>query len=106
MNTFLKAENARKIRIYDKGIHKTMWITVVSHQTNKKFSVTGQPENACKLKFADHLWLPFIDQPQSDVVVFEMINFQIYYIVVTKWKLRIGPNTIITFNGWLEFLST
>ena len=40
----------------------------------------------------------FIDQAQSDIVVFAIINFQIYDILVTKWENGIGPNDIITFN--------
>ena len=60
----------------------------------------------CKLGFVDHLWLPFLDQPQSNIVVFSKINFQIYKIIVTKWKHGIGSNDKITFNEELEFLST
>ena len=81
-----------------------MQITVDIYQTNKKFFVTFQPKNACKLEFSDHLWLPFLDQPQSDIVVFAIITFQLHNILVTKWKHRIGPNKIITFNQ--EFIST
>ena len=47
-----------------------MRIPVDIHQTNKKFSLIVQPKHACKLEFVDHLWIPFLDQPQSDVVVF------------------------------------
>ena len=54
--------------------------------------------NACKLESADHLWLPFLDQPQSEIVVSVIITFHIYDIIVTKWKHGIGPNNIITFN--------
>ena len=43
-------------------INKAMIVNVDIHQI-KKFSVTVQLKNACKLKFADHLWLPFLDQP-------------------------------------------
>ena len=48
-----------------------MRIPIEFHQTSKKVSVTVQPKNSCKLEFADHLWLPFIDQPQSEIVVFQ-----------------------------------
>ena len=48
-----------------KKIHKAMIIPVDIHERNKKFTVTVQPKNACKLEFVDHLWLPFIDQTQS-----------------------------------------
>ena len=50
------------------------------------------------MEFADHLWLPYLDQPHSDIVVFEIINFHIYNILVKKWKHGIGHNYIITFN--------
>ena len=33
-------------------------------QRNKKLFVTVHPKNACKLEFADHLWLTFLNQPQ------------------------------------------
>ena len=49
-------------------------------------------------ELADQLWLPFLDQPHSDIVVSVIINFQMYKIVVTKWKHGIGPNDIITLN--------
>ena len=52
----------------------------------------------CKLEFADHLWLPFLDQPKSDVVVFPIVSFRIYKILVTECKYGIGANDIITFN--------
>ena len=58
------------------------------------------------MEFVDHVWLPFLDQPQSDIVVFEVITFQIYNILVSKWKNRMGPIDIITFNDESEFLST
>ena len=53
-----------------------MRITDGIFQTNKKLFVTVHPKNARKLEFADNLWLPFVDQLQSDVVVFETITFQ------------------------------
>ena len=46
--------------------------------------------------YVHHLWLLFLDQPQSDTVVFAVINFHIYNILVD----------INTFNDELEFLST
>ena len=61
-----------------------MIIPVDIHQTNKKFYIAVQPKHACILEFADHLWLPFIDQPQYDIVVFEIIAFKMYNILVTK----------------------
>ena len=58
------------------------------------------------MKFADHLWLPFLDQPQLESVVFAMINFQIYHILVSKWRSEIGTIDIITFNEDSEFISS
>ena len=66
-----KANNERKRRMRDKNIHEAMGIHVDIHQTKKKFYFTVQPKNAFKLEFADHLWLPFIDQPQYDIVLFQ-----------------------------------
>ena len=58
-------------------------------------------KNVCKLEFVDHLWLPFIDQPQSHILDFVVITFQICNIIVSKWKHGIGPIDIITLNGEL-----
>ena len=55
--------------------------------------------------FTYHLWLPFLDQPQSDIVVFAIRTFHIYNILVKKCKHVIGPNDIITFSQELEFIS-
>ena len=57
------------------------------------------------MDFEDHLWLPFLDQPQSDIVAFAIITFQVHNILLTEWKHIMGPNNIITFNEELEFLS-
>ena len=67
-------------------------------QANNRLFVTVRPKNSCKIEFAGHLWLPFIDQPHSDAVVSSIINFQIYKILLIEWKHGIGPNDIITFN--------
>ena len=93
-----KTKDVRKGRKYDKKIHKSMIIPVDINEINKHFTVTVQPKNACKLEFVDHLWLPFIDQPQSDILVFEIITFHIYNIIISKRKHGIGPIDIITFN--------
>ena len=58
------------------------------------------------MESVDHLWLPFLDQPQYDIVVFEVLNFRIYYIIVSKWKHVIGRIYIITSNDEIGFLST
>ena len=52
-------------------MQKDVRIPVDIYQTNKKFFVTVQPINACKLGFSDHLWMPFIYHPYSDTVVFQ-----------------------------------
>ena len=78
-----------------------MIISVEICQTNKNFSVTVQRKNACKLEFVDHWWLQFLDQPQSEIVVFSIINFQILKILVTIFKLGIVPNDIIILNEQL-----
>ena len=54
------------------------------------------------MEFDDHLWLQFIDQPQLDVVFFEIIYFCIYKHIVIEWKHKICPNDIIIFNENLE----
>ena len=58
------------------------------------------------MEFADHIWLPFLDQPQSDVVVFVIIIFWVNKIIVTEWKAENVPNYIIKFNEELENVST
>ena len=66
--------------------HKGVRILYHIFQTNKKLFVTVNPINACKLRFSDHLWLPFLDQPQSDVLVFAIIYFEIYINLVIERK--------------------
>ena len=68
------------------------------YQTNKTFFITFQPENTCKLEFAYCLWLPFLHQFQSEILVFAMITFHMDNTLVQKWKHGIGPNYIISFN--------
>ena len=98
IDMLFKAKDVRKGRICDRKIHKDMKIPVDIHERNKKFIVTVQPKNACKLEFVDNLLLPFLDQPQSHIVVFSVISFQIYRIIVSKWKFVIVPIDIITFH--------
>ena len=40
-------------------------------QTNKNIFLMIHPKNACQLGLSGYLLLPFLDQPKSDVVVFE-----------------------------------
>ena len=54
----------------------------------------------------DHLWIPFLDKTQSDIIVSAIIKFHIYKILVTNWKHGTGANDIIPFNGYLEILLT
>ena len=54
----------------------------------------------------DNLWLPFIDIPQSDIIVFAINTYQIYNILVNKWKYRIFSNDIFSLNEKLEMIST
>ena len=68
--------------------------------------MTVNPRNTCKLEFADHLWLPFLDRLQSDVVIIVIIYFQMYKNLVTERKHGISTNDIITFNDSLEKIST
>ena len=75
-----------------------MRIPVDIYQTNQKFFVTVQQKKSCKLEFVDHLWILFLGQPQSDIVVFSIITFQIYRILVNKCKHVIDTNDIIIFN--------
>ena len=105
MNMLFKTKDEINRRRCDRNIHKTMRIPVDIHDTNKRFTVTVQPNNACRSEFIDHLWLPFLDQPQFEIVVFAIITFQIYHIIVSKWKHGIGPIDIVTFNEELESLS-
>ena len=50
------------------NIHKAMIIPDGIFQTNHDLFVMVNPKNACKSESADHLWIPFLDQPQSYVV--------------------------------------
>ena len=55
------------------------------YQENKNLFVAVQPEHGCKLESADHLWLPFPDQPQSGISFFVCI---IYNILLKKTETR------------------
>ena len=58
------------------------------------------------MEFEDNLWLPFIDQTQSGILVCAIITFHIYNIRAIKCEHGIGTNDIILFNEQLEILST
>ena len=65
---------------------------------SKKYKVVHNSwyQNVCKIEFSNHLWLQFLDQTQSYVVVFTVIYSDIYKILVTEWKYGISTNDIIT----------
>ena len=69
MNMLFKTKDIVRRTICDRKINKAIIITVGIHERNKKFTVKVQPKNTCKLEFVDHLWLPFLGQPQSDILV-------------------------------------
>ena len=48
-----KTKAVRKIRIC-RNIHKAVRIPLDIHEKNRKFTVTVQPQNACRLEFVDH----------------------------------------------------
>ena len=77
-----KANDVRKRSRCDRKIHKAVIIPVEIHERNKKFTVTVKPKNAGKLEFLDHFWLPFLDQPQYDILVFAITTLHIYNIIV------------------------
>ena len=69
MNILFNNINKIKIRRCERNIYKAMKTPVEIYQTNKIFSVIIQPKNAYKWEFSEHLWLPFLDQPRSEIVV-------------------------------------
>ena len=98
--------NVRKRSKLHINKRKSMRIPDRICRNNNKLFVIVNPRNVCKLVFADHLWLPFHDQPQSDVVVVSIIYFRAYKNILTEWKHGISINDIITFNKTLENVST
>ena len=87
INTLFKNNYGRKRKKFDINIHKAMRIPVKIYQTNKKF-VTVKPKNVCKLEFADRLWLPFLDKPKSDILVFTINIFHIYIILIKNGNME------------------
>ena len=71
----LKTNDVIKRRRRDIKIYKAMKITFDIHEINKEFTTAVQLKNACKLEFVDHLWPTFLDQPQSNIIVFAIITF-------------------------------
>ena len=74
----------------------------IPYRTKKH--VTVHPINTWKMAFTDPLWLLFIDQPQSDVILFTIIYSEIYIISSNIMKSWISLNYIITFKSSLENL--
>ena len=77
MKFMFKRNNATKRRKLNMNEYKAMRIPDRICKNNKKLFVTVNTQNACKLGFSDRSWLPSLNQPQSDVVVFEIISFHI-----------------------------
>ena len=71
MTMLFHTKDVMKRRRWYGKTHKDMIIPVDIHEINKLFTVTVQPKNACRLDVVDHLWLPFLDQPQYDKLVFQ-----------------------------------
>ena len=61
--------------------------------------MTVHPKISYKVEFYDHLWLPFINQPQTEKVIITLISFDIYTFMVIKWNNGISENDKIRFNG-------
>ena len=61
-------------------MHKAVIIIDGNFETNKRLFVKTNIKPPFKLEFSNHLWLPFLYQPQSDVIVFEITTLQIYKI--------------------------
>ena len=66
----LKKKHRLKIRQLNMNKHKAMRIPCLICQTNKKLFVKVNKKIACTSEFSDHLWIPFLNKRQSDVVFF------------------------------------
>ena len=64
---------------------------------NSKLFKIDTSKKTCGMKFTDYLSLPFLYQPQSDVVVSIFIYFDKYKDLVTERKNKISINGIVTF---------
>ena len=85
--------------------YKDLKFLYLIYQNSKRLFVRVNPINIYKFEFSYHLWLPFLDQPQSDVVVFA-IGFLVLKKIVKKWKHGISTYDKITFNENWENVST
>ena len=79
-----------------------MKIPDITCKIEEKLFVTVHPRNAYILELPYHLWLPFLYQPQSDVVAFFIISVYIYKYLVTVFKHVIFIHDKVTSNESLE----
>ena len=86
--TMFKKNKGTKKGEYDMNINKALKIIDWILKTNNKLFVAFNPKNVCKLEFAYHLWLPFLDQNQPYILVFVIINLQIYNIPVKNGNME------------------
>ena len=63
--------------------HKDIIIPLITWKIENKLFVTFNTRYAYRVVFPDHMWMPFLDQPLPDVVVFAIIYFDIYKYLVT-----------------------
>ena len=70
---------------------KAMEIRKRNFPKQTKLFVTVHPRNACKMVFPDHLWLPFLDQLQSDKAVFSNIYSGIYISSSSFGPVSVAP---------------
>ena len=59
------------------------------HLQKQMSFVTVNTRNACKSKFTDNFWLPFLDKPKLDVVVFKNLfsDIQKYCNGMDLWNI-------------------
>ena len=89
-------DNGRKGIKLNQTRHKSM--RNPERTCQNKMLLPAHFKNAYKMKFTDLLRLPFLDQPESDVVVFAMIYSDIFEDLVTKRKHGIYKNDKVKFN--------
>ena len=81
------------------------WELLIELLQKEEIVCNSSSQKLVLIVFSNNIWFLFIDQAQSDVVVFTMISFYIYKYIVTYWKHRIYINYIVKFNESLENLS-